>query len=681
MNLLDVNPFLRILLPFAAGISIWLSGYHDSPQFALTAAVYCACVAVWLTTVRKARTLSKLAIGLLTQTFLLLFGWGLCSFHYERNKPAHVSAFISSEPEYYSGYIGDLPAERTKTIKSVVILQHVKVKGAWRETHGRVLVYFQKQDRAKQLQAGDKIVFAGMLKEVLPARNPDEFDYRNYLELKNIFHDVYLRENTWNTVPADPEFSLYTLSQQVRKYLLDVYKESGLQHGEFAMVAALVLGYDDEIDKSLMTAYSHTGTMHILSVSGLHVGLIYLILGYFFVFLDKKRSLRWLRVALMLIILWFFVLMSGFSAPAVRAALMFTLILIGKTLFENVEVSNIVFVSAFLSLCYNPYWLADVGFQLSYAAVLGIIYLYPRFYQLFTFSSVFAEKLWALCSVSIAAQIATLPLTLYYFHQLPVFFLITNLILIPASTLIMYGGILILIFSKVALISKALVWLTGLTIQLMNAIALFFDDLPFCVVDNINLSLTNTVFMYLLIFTSYHAFDQRSYRWLRAGLLFAVAMTATSIVYSLNNSDKAELVIYHSDKTAALALVSGNRFFQLSDTVPDERLASAIRENMIRNDCVAREAKALPGTCLIYAGSKKILYSRDGALVSHALMQHVQPHLVWLPASAIKRKKQRRRLGTIGNLLVSGKLFRIYKELSHAYFTQENGAFVLSLHK
>jgi len=679
VTFINQNPFLRVLTPFLLGIAAWLLGFTASPQIGFTVGLYALCVLVFLTLIKRSYAFPKLLFGLLSQLFLLMAGWGLCRYHYQKENPQHYSHLLSSEPEFYAGYISDLPAEREKTIKAEVVLQHAKVKDEWQNATGKIIVYLKKSEEARNIETGKQIVFAGQLKEVQPTLNPHEFDYKNYLARKNIYYTAYLIDSSWACTKAAEEFSLYGFAQKVRKHLLKTYRESGLGDNEFALVAALVLGYDDEIDQPLMNAYSHTGTLHVLSVSGLHVGVIYLVLGYLLSFMNRNRKLLWVKVVLILALLWFFVLLSGFSAPAVRAAFMFSLILFGKTLFERVEVSNIVFVAAFLSLCYDPYWLADVGFQLSYLAVLGIIYLYPRFYNMFAFSSGFLEKLWALCSVSIAAQIATLPLTLYYFHQFPLLFLVTNLVLIPVSTVVMGGGILILVFSKVAFISKALVWLTALLVKFMNGAALFFDQLPFCVIDNINLSLVNMILLYTLIILVFVSIEYRSFKLLAGSFALSICMFGISLFFDLEAKKNRQLVIYHADKTAVAGIFEGNNYLQFSDTVPDNRIASTLRENKIRADITRERSIPLSKTCVILAGNKKVLFLKDGSLVSKKLMAAVNPDLVWLPAAAVKRKKQRVNLGDLPNLVITGRTYAKEEWFMSPYFTQNKGAFILSL--
>ncbi len=677
MNFLNQIPFLRILFPFATGIAIWLIGKQDAPQIIFLAAIYGICVAFYLLLVKKAKNSVKFIFGLALQIFLFVGGWELCQYNNEKENPWHHTQLLSQEPEYYAGYVSEIPVEKSKSIKAEIVLQYAKQNGEWKSTSGKIIVYFEKSENSKNIETGQTIVFSGQLKELQGPLNPHEFDYKNYLSLKNIFYTSYLKENNWKIADKVETFSFFASTQKIRKYLLDTYRSSGLQESEFALVAALVLGYDDEIDRPLMNAYSHTGTLHVLSVSGLHVGIIYILLGYMLGFLNKHKKLIWLKVFLILTALWFFILLSGFSAPAVRAGLMFSLILIGKTLFEHVETANIVFVSAFISLCYNPFWLSDAGFQLSYVAVLGIIYLYPYFYNMFSFSWSFAEKIWKLCAVSMAAQLATLPITLYYFHQFPVLFLITNLVLIPVSIVVMYGGILVLVFSKVSFIAKALVGLTAILIKFMNGSALFFDQLPFCVIDNINLSILNMLLIYVLIVFVFLAIEYRSYKLVLSSLALVIFMFCVSLFFDFKTKSTNELVIYHSDKSNVFGFFDKNSYTEISDTI-DERLSSAVRENKIYHDIISKREVKLGETSLVMVGNKKILFSKNNT-ISPKLIEAVQPDYVWVPATTFKNKKKSSTLFETTNLIVSGTIWnkKALERLNNAYLTSIKGAFIL----
>jgi competence protein ComEC len=677
MNFLHRIPFLRILLPFLAGIGFWLITKQDAPGLFVVGFVYAVCMLLYFLLIRNSKEPGKVLFGLMMSIFLFFSGWTLCKFSDERQNPDNYSCFLKDSVACYAGYVSEIPVEKTKRVKAEITLQQVKLKGTWLHTSGKIIAYFEKTDKTKRLETGNTIVFKGQLQAIQGALNPHAFDYKAYLSLRNIFHSVYLKQGHWEVAQQTNAVSIFGFTQKIRKQLLDAYRQSGLQDTEFAMVAALVLGYDDEIDKPLLNAYSHTGTLHVLSVSGLHVGIIYLLLGYMLSFLDRSKRTGRIKVVLIIGFLWFFVLLSGFSSAAVRAAFMFSLIALGKTFYEEVETANIVLVSAFFSLCINPFWLGDIGFQLSYIAVLGIIYLYPYFFNLFSFSWGVAEKIWALCSVSIAAQLATLPVTLYYFHQFPSLFLLSNLIMIPISTLVMYGGILVLVFFKIGFVAHALVWATSFLIKAMNACALFFDGLPFCVIDHIHLSVINLLLFYVLLLLLFISIEQKSYKLLMSSFGIAIVMLVISIGFDVKTKEQKELVIYQSDKINTLSVLSGNTWMLFSDTIPDERLEGALREYKIYNDVVLEKRAALSTTCLIVAHHKRVLFVKDVDLLSEKFIRVVKPDYIWIPGRSLRRVKIPEFLCGQKNLIVSGKFYnrKAFNCVPEMYATYERGAF------
>ena len=205
------------------------------------------------------------------------------------------------------------------------------------------------------------------------------------------------------------------------------FKENKLEGKEYAVVSALVAGYTDDLDIETMKAFADTGTLHVLSVSGMHVGIIYYVLNLLLLFLSKHRYGNILRVLILLSFLWLYSMITGMSAAVMRSAAMLSFIIVGKSFNRYVNTYNIIAASIFFLLIMNPFTLMDVGFQLSYISVIGIIWLQPHIYSIFDFNTKWKDEIWKVVSVSIAAQIATFPLGIFYFHQFPNYFLPSNL--------------------------------------------------------------------------------------------------------------------------------------------------------------------------------------------------------------------------------------------------------------
>ncbi|RYY06494.1 MAG: ComEC/Rec2 family competence protein, partial [Sphingobacteriaceae bacterium] len=245
--------------------------------------------------------------------------------------------------------------------------------------------------------------------------------------------------------------------------------------------------------------YSKTGTMHVLSVSGMHVALVYIVIDLLLRFLNRKRSGILLKAVISILLIWIYALITGFSPAVCRAAVMITFVICGKTYNRHISMLNILLVSAFMLLLYNPFFITDVGFQLSYLAVFGLIILQPIIENWFDFKHQYVRKLWSLLSISLAAQLITFPISVFYFHQFPVYFLISNLFIVLPSALIMYVGIAFLLFSNIDILAQPLGFLLEKTIVLMNNGLAWIEHIPFGNWNKLWLTVPEYLLLYAII--------------------------------------------------------------------------------------------------------------------------------------------------------------------------------------
>jgi competence protein ComEC len=260
--------------------------------------------------------------------------------------------------------------------------------------------------------------------------------------------------------------------------LLDIFRRFGIAGDEFAVLAALTVGYTDALQPDLRASYSATGAMHILSVSGLHVGIVYVVIAFLLGFLDKSVRKKILKAVLIVSFLWIYAFITGLSPSVVRSTLMFTFVAVGAALERKTHIYNTVFMSAFFMLLVNPDFLFDVGFQLSYAAVLSIVFFQRPFSNLLPVNNKLLRWLRDLLTVSVAAQLGTMPFTLYYFHQFPNYFLLTNLVAIPLSTIVIYLAMLLLLVSFVPYLSVGVAFLLKGSLWLLNYLIVWIENLP-----------------------------------------------------------------------------------------------------------------------------------------------------------------------------------------------------------
>ena len=356
-----------------------------------------------------------------------------------------------------------------------------------------------------------------------------------------------------------------------QKKLLKVL-ESNFQDEELAVISALLLGYKDLLDRETIMTYASSGAMHVLAVSGLHVGIIYLVLNSLFFFFGYFKYGNYLKALALILSLWAYAMLTGLSPSVLRAATMFSFIIIGSALKRETNIYNTLAASAFVLLLYNPYILLQVGFQLSYAAVLGIVYLQPKLYNLFIPSNWLMDKVWAITTVSIAAQLATFPLGMYYFHQFPNYFLLSNLFVIPLATFIINGGILLFIISFIPLFSNSIAWLINKLLLFLNLSVNWVESLPYYLTLGISITKIETLIIYSFIFLFVVAITNKKVRIIQIALSVAILFMGMQIDEQNSASQQQYFIVYNVPKERAIDFVDGNQnYFIASDNLNNDK--------------------------------------------------------------------------------------------------------------
>ncbi|MEZ5196593.1 MAG: ComEC/Rec2 family competence protein [Bacteroidales bacterium] len=307
--------------------------------------------------------------------------------------------------------------------------------------------------------------------------------------------------------------------------------------------------------------------MHILCVSGLHVGIIYVILNNLLLFLNRKRLLRITKVVLLLLLIWTYALITGLSPSVLRASTMFSFIIIGNSMKRKANIYNSLSASAFVLMIFNPFIITQVGFQLSYLAVFGIVMLYKPIVNLFIPGNMVVRWIWQISVVSIAATLATFPLSLFYFHQFPNLFLLTNLVAIPASMLIIYTGILVLIFSPLPILSGLVAKILAGIIWILNFMVNRIEGLTFSVSKNIYINGMEMIIIFgigiSLLIVSLQGKKKYVFPLLVCASLLLISFTYRNYT-SLNQKS---IVIYNISKTSAIDFISQKSDFLLADSL------------------------------------------------------------------------------------------------------------------
>lgn len=418
-------------------------------------------------------------------------------------------------------------------------------------TQGKVLLHLP---GATDYPIGTQMKITGSFLTHHNALNPGQFDYGKYLRDKKIYAKCYPNKITVLTVQSN----IRQKADALRQHLTSTLRKSGFNEPELQVFSALMLGQQQDIDPDTLRNYQFAGAVHILSVSGLHVGFVMVLLQFLIKPIPKTRKGSILRLVLIVGALWGFALLAGLAPSVVRSATMFSIIAFGMHLRRANNSLHTLVASLFILLLIDPNYLFDVGFQLSYAALGFILWMQPLFDRLWTPSGKITKYVWGIMTVSIAAQLGTFPLSLYYFHQFPGLFLLTNLVVIPMVGAIMAIGLLVCLFALSGILLRPIVELSEFSIRMLNGImqkiakldTFVFLDLPFHIV---------AVFAFYLMATVWLVWISKpNFRRLAMATSFTILLQLSWVFWRKHSATDAEMVVFQSKKPL-IAIRQNNR--------------------------------------------------------------------------------------------------------------------------
>lgn len=427
---------------------------------------------------------------------------------------------------------------------------------------GKMLLYVPRTNK-ETLHAGDEIWLNASVYPVPKAFNPYQFDYSKYLEKQNVFHQIYTRENQIKIIQKHKTIDYYI--ENLRNNLSQSFEIHHFDSKTKAIIDALILGQRLELDKETIADYSNVGVIHILAISGLHISIIYFFIVLLLKPLKRVKFGAEIQLLIVLSILWLFALLTGLPASVTRAVTLFSFISIGNYFNQPKAIYNALAISAFLILLVKPNAIFDIGFQLSYVAVLSIV-LFQPFYRKFYFSeNKIAIYFTDIVLVSLAAQIGVLPLSLYYFNQLPLLFLLANLVIIPLSTAVLIGGIITLFFNFVLPdVAILLGKLLNFIIHLMNVYIHWIAQFKSGIITNISFSSWLTFSMYLIIVAFIYWIYHKKIKNVKYILASILLFQLSYINVKWNENQGSELVIFN-EKSTLITIKNQNSVLAFSD--------------------------------------------------------------------------------------------------------------------
>jgi len=432
---------------------------------------------------------------------------------------------------------------------------------------GKLNLIFKKNRTAKRLLYGDLIVVNKEVQSIKNFGNPGEFNNKRYNAFQQTYHQLYLTGNDFIDCKKNTGNELFKNIYALKEKTLNTLRSNlNNQHRSLGIAEALLIGYKNDLDKEMVQAYSNTGVVHIIAISGLHLGLIYMVLFWLMERMPIVKRNRLIKAIILLGCLWIFSLMTGASASVLRSAVMFTCIIFGNMLNRKSSVYNSLAASAFLLLCYNPYFLWDVGFQLSYFAIIGIIWLQKPIQYLISLNQYLPRKVWEMTSITIAAQIITFPICLFYFHQFPTYFLLSNLVAVPLSTIILFEEIALLCISGFQTFALLIGKLVEASIVLMNKWILIISEFPGAVIDFIYADVQTTLLLYAIVILIVFFLLLKNKVYLKWSLLLLTMFSSFQSMAKYKWLQQRILVVYNIPKSQEIDVMIGKKYLFQTDS-------------------------------------------------------------------------------------------------------------------
>ncbi len=563
---LDKNPFVRIILPFILGII--LHRYADIPAW-LSCMVLCSFLAFAIILSRDSEYKKRWMCGAMLFVSILALGSASATL----SAPRNIAADTGGRKCEYRACVTNTPTQGEKACKADLRVEAVNIMGQWHDFDARIVATIMKDSAAVRLKAGQTIVFSSKIDSLDMPKNPFGFDYSQYLQLNGVQGSIFLNNGEWH-LADDNVRGLKQHALNVRQLLVGQLEKAGLEGNELGLASTLVLGYKNNIDAEVKQAYMNAGAMHVLAVSGLHVGIVCTVLEFLMMLLGGNIAFRFKRIVIVLL-LWAYAFITGLSPSVLRATVMFSFVEIGRLIKREMSIYNTLAASALLLLTINPDMLFKAGFQLSYAAVLGIVSLQPRIVSLVRVSR--GNKplrwLWELTAVSIAAQISTLPFCLYYFERTPVYFWMSNVIVSPGAGIMIGLTLLLFAASPFEVVAKAVGVVVTYAAKSMNGVVRAIANLPYSTIENTYISIFQAFMIGVVVLAALIWLMSHNGNWLLCSLTALLLFQLPFSISSIRNSSIQALCVYYSPRNSLAQFVDGSQSYWVKNAIGDSHRA------------------------------------------------------------------------------------------------------------
>ena len=561
-------PFVGLVLTFLAGILaaefLLTSTFqnHLPNSFIQTVIVLVTSAVSFL----FYKTKKTLFFSISLSVFLFLSGTLSLSLHYE-GLNQEVQQLTDNVYTSYQATVQSIPEKRAKSIRIDALITKIKFGEKWNNVHVKAYLSIS-QDALLIPEAGDMIVVYGNLERPKAPMNPEEFNYQRYLWNKGIAWTDYLPDESFSVIKATSGASnIYTWSHIISQWSDRQFREYLKDDKSYGLVKAMLLGRRDDLRTDQIDDYTTSGTVHILSVSGMHVAVIFYVLSYLLGWLKRIRGGRYIYMLAITLLMAFYALVTGLPPSVQRATLMCIVFVVSEVFARKQNTVNTLALSALIILLIDPQALFDVGFQLSYLAMTGIFLFYKPIESLWFPSGWFSSYVWQITALSFAAQLATFPLSLYYFHQFPFYFWLVNPFVITCTNFLLPAALVMLFVSMGPFLwlKITLGWLVYAAAFLTNVSVAVPKKLPGYLIENLSLNKIEIVILYSLIFIIWFAYESREYFWIKYCAVLVPFFVIYSCSVSIQNFATPQALIHSIAKHTVISFKEGDKLYVFSD--------------------------------------------------------------------------------------------------------------------
>ncbi len=501
--------------------------------------------------------------GLSVTVFLFIAGFSFFSDDYDLHHADHFINF--KKDDFLILKINQPPVFKEKFVRCVVKAEQSGNKNQFHTCSGNAVAYFSNTDEALKFHYGDLVMVKNKPSALDAPNIPYQYDYKGYLDKMNIHCSIFLREKEFIPLNENDGYTLLRVAYYLRDWCVTCIKKYVASPKEAAVVSALTVGYRDEVTQDIVQSFSSAGVIHILAVSGMHVGLLYIMLEFLLKFLNRNSSTKIIKVIILISCIWLFAMITGLGGSIVRAAAMISMVIIGKNLKRRMDIINSLCSSAFLILLISPFTFIDAGFQLSFTALVGIALWERNFAQMIEFRNPVLHLVWRMCSVSMAAQLGVLPLTLFYFNQFPLLFLVANIIAVPLSTGILFGGLGLFVLSLIPPIALYAGIILKTATQWLDGYINWVQSFSFSTLNIPSFGIASLILTALALYFFYEFIEKRIPRKIIYSLSTMLIVIIINTYAAINYLEKKELLFLHFGKGDLYVFRERNNALMIAD--------------------------------------------------------------------------------------------------------------------